>query len=297
MLMTRREHFSRLQRYYSGSRYGYNLLLWGSKHFGYHPGGQRISERHAQLRMQHLVAEKLKLGAGMDVLDAGCGQGVVATYIATTFGCKVSGITAVPFEVHAARKLANAGGVSAQTRFTLMDYSRLDFRPESFDAICTLETLSHAPNIDAVLRGFLRVLRPGGRIALFEYSLAPDKAFSEREMDILNTVIYATAMAGLKEFRHDQFGDKLERVGFVDVTTEEITESIKPSLRRLYRFAILPYIVVRALHLQRSCPNVTAAIELAKMVQKGLIKYNIYIGNKPNSAPNDSANRGILAGD
>jgi cyclopropane fatty-acyl-phospholipid synthase-like methyltransferase len=75
--MNEREHFERVVKYYEHSKLGYDTLLWGSKHFGFHPKGKKISEREAQLLMQDLIGEKLHLSDSMKVLDAGCGQGVV----------------------------------------------------------------------------------------------------------------------------------------------------------------------------------------------------------------------------
>ncbi|PKL72590.1 hypothetical protein CVV26_01095 [Candidatus Kuenenbacteria bacterium HGW-Kuenenbacteria-1] len=48
-------------------------------------------------------------------------------------------------------------------------------------------------------------MKPGGKIALFEYTLAPNEKFSKLEMKMLDLVIEGSAMMGLKDFRHDQF--------------------------------------------------------------------------------------------
>ena len=83
--MNEKEHLNRLIDYYKKSRTGYNIALWGSKHFGFYPKGRKVAEKEAQTLMQDMVAEKLGLSSENVVLDAGCGQGVVSTFLAKKF--------------------------------------------------------------------------------------------------------------------------------------------------------------------------------------------------------------------
>lgn len=278
---TEAPHFRRLRSYYDRSRRGYNLFLWGAKHFGYYPLDADVSEREAQDHMHDVLASKLGLDAETCVLDAGCGQGVVATYLAKHYGCSLRGIDVVPFEIGEARRLAEEAQVADRVQFELMDYSNMSFDAGTFDALFTLETLSHSPDPIHTLREFCRVLRPQGRLALFEYSLAVDEEFTPREMRMLDIVTHGSAMEGLKAFRHECFHRSVEAAGFIDVKTEDITEHVKPSLERLRRYARIPYIPVRLLRLQKFCPNVTAAIEFHRLAQRALLRYNIYTGRKP----------------
>src|SRR3989338_10606230 len=174
-------------RYYTNpeTKLGFDYVLWGSKHFGFYPTGKAdISEKEAQILHQDLVAKNLDIKENKIVLDGGCGQGVVSTYLAKKYGPKIFGITLVPFEVERAKERAKNLNVQKKTKYQVMDYSATNFPDNYFDAIYTTETLSHSPNIRKTLREFFRVLKPGGKIALFEYTLAPDKAFSQWEREI-----------------------------------------------------------------------------------------------------------------
>jgi len=274
------DHHRRVREYYRQSKRGYNLLLWGSKHFGFYPKEGRVSEKQAQLLMQDLIGDQLHLSQSMRVLDAGCGQGVVATYLTKKFGCAVDGITIVPFEVEAARDLAQKQSVSDKVKFHLMDYSSMTFTNDSFDAIYTIESLSHTIDIGKTLSEFYRVLKTGGRIALFEYTIADDKLFTSDEIEILNNVIADTAMDGLKQFRHDAFGSVIEEAGFVNVRVQDISWNVEPSLRRLRRYALIPYLLLKLCGAERGHPNRTAAVEFHKMGKKGLLRYNIFTADK-----------------
>lgn len=279
--MDTKEHFERLNRYYWQSERGYDVILGGSKHFGYYPKNKLVSEKKAQILMHILVAKKLTLSSKDLVLDAGCGQGVVSTFLARKYGCNIEGITVVPFEIQKATLLAQTLNVSTKVNYSLMDYSCMKFDNNHFNSIYTTETLSHSTDIKKTLQEFFRVLKKGGIIALFEYTIAEDKDFSKSELKILSKVAKGSAMDGLKDFRHDQFQKVLFEVGFTNVTVENISENVLPSLARLRRFAIIPYyLLVKPFGLQEKFPNVSAAVEFYKTAKKGLIRYNIFTATK-----------------
>lgn len=263
------------------TKFGFDYVLWGSKHFGFYPTGKAdISEKEAQILHQDLVAKNLGLKEGQSILDAGCGQGVVSTYLAKKYGAKICGIAIVPFEVKRAKARAKKEGVSDNTHYQVMDYSATTFPDNHFDSIYTTETLSHSPDIQKTLKELFRVLKPGGKIALFEYTLAPDEEFSPWEKKMLDVVIEGSAMMGLKDFRHGQFVEVIKKAGFKNVQEQDITKNIRPSFYRLYKLSVWPYKFIKLLNLQKLFPNTTAGYEYYKMVDKGLIRYCIFTGTK-----------------
>ena len=278
--MDEAEHFQRLNRYFSSSRLGCDTILWGAKHFGYYPKNKRISEREAQNLMHDLIGKKLNLKKSMRVLDAGCGQGVVSTYLARKFGCRIEGITIVNFEIGIANKLAEEIGVSDKVNYSFMDYSNMEFENNTFDAIYTIETLCHSTDIKKTLKEFYRVLRKGGRIGLFEYRVADDDKFSNYEISLINKIMDATAAPSLMKLKFTNFKKMIEETGFKNVKEEDITENFVPSLNRLRKFALVPYFFAKLFRLQKYFPNLTIAVEAYGGVQKGLIKYVILTTRK-----------------
>lgn len=276
------EHIRRINSYYRMSERGYELFLWGSKHFGYYPDNAKISERQAQENLQDLVAEKLELTTADHILDAGCGQGVVAIHLTKKYGCRVYGIDTLDFEIPKAQKRAKAQDVAARTSFEQMDYSATSFPNDHFDCVYTTETLSHSADLRKTIAELFRVLKPGGRAAFFEYSIAPDADLSPREQLMLERIIRGSAMVALPDFRHGAFDGIMQDAGFDFVCTEDISRNIMPSLARLRRYALLPYYLFTApLGRQEQRPNDASAVEIHKMAKKGLVRYNIHTARKP----------------
>lgn len=99
------------------------------------------------------VVDWLAPCAGEAILDLGCGDGVLTAAIATS-GAKVTGIDSVAAMVEAARAL----GVDAR----VLDAHALPFT-EAFDAVFSNAALHWMRDLDAVVAGVGRALKPGGR--------------------------------------------------------------------------------------------------------------------------------------
>lgn len=156
------------------SRLAYRLLLGGTKHFGYYPEGAcRLSMAAAMRRMEDKLGEALALPPGSRVLDAGCGEGDVAIRLRTRFGLEVDGVDLLQPNLRRARAKVARLGLAGSLRFHRLNYGDLPFGDRSFDGAYTMETLVHAFDHRQALRELGRVLKPGGALALFEYSVPP----------------------------------------------------------------------------------------------------------------------------
>ncbi len=276
------EHHKKVIEYFKKSKLGYDVVLWGAKHFGFYPRAKKdISEKKAQELMHDLLAKNLDIKKNQLILDAGCGQGIVSTYLARKYGCKITGITIVPFEIEKADELAKKLRVEDKTEYHLMDYSNTNFQDNQFDAIYTMESFVHTPNIKRTLHEFFRILKPGGRLAMFEYTMADDEAFTESERKIFNMVMEIGAITALKNMRHDSFPETLKGTGFKSVKEQDISRNAGPSFRRLHRLSIIPYFFIKLFGLQRKFINVTTGYEAYKMAKKGLFRYCIFTARKP----------------
>lgn len=276
------EHHRKVVSYFKESRLGYDLVLGGVKHFGYYPDGiNNITEKKAQILMQELLAENLDIKKNQLILDAGCGQGFVSTYLAGKYGCRIKGITIVPFEVKKAKKLAERFGLSHSVEYSIMDYSNTSFNDNEFDAIYTMESFVHSPDAYSTLRELLRILKPGGKLVMFEYTISEDSEFTDYERKMTGIIISRSAMESLKSMKHDSFAKLLKSAGFESVSQQDISKHMLHSLGKLSKLAKVPYFFINLINLNESFINVTAAAEIYKVAQKGLFKYNIFIAKKP----------------
>jgi SAM-dependent methyltransferase len=131
--------------------------LTGFDHF--HTGGALATERMAGL---------LAPGAGDTVLDAGSGLGGPARYLADRFGCRVIGIDLTPVFVDVGRLLNARTGLDERVDLRVGDITDLDLPDASVDAVWTQHVAMNIADRPALYREIRRVLRPGGRFALFD---------------------------------------------------------------------------------------------------------------------------------
>lgn len=109
----------------------------------------------------------LAVGAGQHLLEVACGSGGPARYVARTTGCRVTGIDSNEQGVATAVRMAAEAGEADRVTFRVADAAaELPFPADAFDALLCIDAMNHFPDRPAVLRGWRRVLRPGGR-ALF----------------------------------------------------------------------------------------------------------------------------------
>jgi cyclopropane fatty-acyl-phospholipid synthase-like methyltransferase len=92
---------------------------------------------------KYLVA-KASIDQSKKVLDAGCGVGGGAIYIAKHTGATVVGITISPEQIIEAKKNARKAKVDHLTKFTLEDYTKTGFADNSFDVVFAIESVCYA---------------------------------------------------------------------------------------------------------------------------------------------------------
>lgn len=262
------------------SRLGYTFLTWDTKHFGYYPSKKsNISEKKAQQLTIDLLAEKLDLKKSDIILDAGYGRGTVACYLAQKYKANITGIDIVDFELKMARERAKKLNLK-DVNFFLKDYSNTKFKNNYFDKIFTLEAIVHSPNLSKTLKELMRILKPNGRLVIFEYSRSRPEEFSEWEEKMLKIINKGSAMVALQTMYHDTMTKELKKLGYKIISDEDITVHVIPSMERFYRYAKLPYKFIKFFHFQKYFVNTTSGIEFYNMVRKGLIRYRIFVAEK-----------------
>ncbi|MDX2169356.1 MAG: class I SAM-dependent methyltransferase [Deltaproteobacteria bacterium] len=115
-----------------------------------------LDAQHARL------AAALRLPAGARLLDLGCGVGHLLHWLARHGAA--AALHGTDLSLNSLRA-ARAGGVAG---LCAGDAAALPYRDASFDAVVCNGAAHHLPDLPAALRELRRVLRPGGRLVLFE---------------------------------------------------------------------------------------------------------------------------------
>ena len=162
-------------------------------------------------RMTDAVTEPAAVGKDDRVLDAGCGYGRTALYLAGKYGCKVTGVNIDPRQIELAREKAAAEGLAEQVEFLPMNCSHpLTFGSETFDVVVNMESACYYSNRDLFLREVGRVLRPGGRFVTEDY-MAADELSAENYRKFVEPFCRAWALHSLES--EASYTRKLKEVG------------------------------------------------------------------------------------
>ena len=173
------------------------------------------------------MADLLDPGPTDVVLDAGCGLGGPARYLADRFGCHVIGIDLTPEFVAIGQLLNQRTGVGDLVDVRVGDITTMDLPDASVDHCWTQHVAMNIADRDGLYREIRRVLRPGGRFALFD-------VIDGGGGELILPVPWATKPEHSHLVTRDGLRTLLEAAGFrVDVwddPTEEMVEVLRAML-------------------------------------------------------------------
>src|SRR5437588_8503425 len=144
--LSRLPDLPRIRDYYDQTWLDYRMLWLNPQnraiHFGY---WDEHTHSHAEslLNMNRVLASHLGIRSGQRILDAGCGVGGSAIWLAKTYDVEVVGITPVAGQVARARHYAQEHRVADRVSFEQQDYTHTTFSDASFDVVWAMESLCH----------------------------------------------------------------------------------------------------------------------------------------------------------
>jgi ubiquinone/menaquinone biosynthesis C-methylase UbiE len=127
--------------------------------------GHSIRTPGERAAWDRILALVLEARPGLDALDVGCGTGFLALELAA-HGHQVVGVDFAPAMIEEARRKAAARDLSV--RFEEADAEQLPFAPRRFDLVISRHVLWTLPHPEAAIDEWIRVLRPGGRLAVVD---------------------------------------------------------------------------------------------------------------------------------
>lgn len=260
--------------------------IWGShRHGGMHVGLRGGGRGHDEsvLHTNRVLADAADVEEGDVVLDAGCGVGGSALWLARHRRARVHGVTLVPSQAAFARKAVSAARLSHLVSFEVADYLETGWPDESFDVAWGLESVCYAPDKAAFLAEAFRLLRPGGRLVV------ADGFLTRPTRDAAETRLVQAWCEGWAVPYVATIGDFLadaEAAGFEGVRAVDMTDATLASSRRMYAVGVIAYGPARLLELcglghPVRTGSVRAAVLQRRVRRIGLGMYALVTAVKP----------------
>ena len=136
----------------------------------YDRGNRTLSLLIDQIWRRRTVSA-LGIRDGQDVLDIATGTADMAIEAARQANCRVAGIDLSEEMLHVAMKKKAQSANPGRCLFLQGDGTRTPFRDDSFHHAMISFGIRNVQDMDSLFRETLRVLKPGGRFAILEFSL------------------------------------------------------------------------------------------------------------------------------
>jgi MPBQ/MSBQ methyltransferase len=268
--------------------------LWGEHvHLGHY--GTPPTQRDFRAAKENFVHELVRwsgfdrLPAGSRVLDVGCGIGGSARILARDYGFEVLGISISPAQIARARELTPHS--LAGCRFAVMDALAMDLPDGSpdqgFDAVWSVEASPHMPDKQRFVDEMLRVLRPGGLLAVADWNRrdSSDGPMSPREQWVMRQLLdqwahpeFASILSLKRDLERSPWarGLEVETDDWTAATLPSWLDSILEGFRRPEAvFGLGPRAVLQGL---RETPTL---LLMGWAFRTGLMQFGVFRGRTP----------------
>lgn len=183
-----------------------------------------IAERgEAMQYVNSRVLQEMEEIDAQRVLDLGCGVGGSILYLASRRAGKYTGVTLSPVQAQMAQEVLGQLE-SSETTVQVGDFSDNSFWQgvaEPVDLAFSIEAMVHVSDLEGILEGAARALRPGGRLVVMDDFLAEREPASPREWRWLREFQEGWRAAGLR--RLSLLRQKARSYGFEPVREENFT--------------------------------------------------------------------------
>ncbi len=273
-----------IQKYYDYTVPFYKLFYHGNTnavHYGFWESSVK-NHQEALLNVNKFLAETVGIKSDDAILDAGCGIGGSAIWLAKNYNVKVVGITISEKQLEEAKNLSLENNVDLATNFYKRDFLKSGFDNESFSVVWAIESVCHADDKKDFLKEAYRLLKNGGRLVV-------DDGFLLRQpKDKLEEKYYSEFLEGMalpNLALGTEFKKSLEEVGFKNIKIYDKVNETLPSAKKLYKMCLIAYPIswlTGKLHITPSLltKNNLAGIAQYKIIKSGLAAHSVFYAEK-----------------
>lgn len=171
----------------------------------FHIGGRQASEE---------FISQLELSADDHTLDVGCGIGGTSRFVASRFGCRVTGIDLTPEFISTGQSLCDWVGLSGQVKLHQGDAAAMPFADESFDAAFMLHVGMNIANKAGLFREVYRLIKSGSMFGVYDVMQTSDEelTYPVPWSSVPDTSVLAT---------QEQYMEALDLAGFDIIKTRD----------------------------------------------------------------------------
>ncbi len=176
-----------------------------------HPGGLELTAR---------LAEVAQIKPDSRVLDIASGRGTTACFLSQRLDCRVIGIDLSLVSASLAGKKAQKEGVARKVRFAAADAEYLPFADASFDVVISECAFSLLPDKNIGANEIVRVLKPGGRLAITDVVLQ-----APLSPELKTQVLFDSCFSGAETL--EGYREIFDRAGLVEDFYEDHSRELK----------------------------------------------------------------------
>jgi len=221
------------------------------------------------------------------VLDAGCGVGTTACYLAKKYGCRVIGIDILERMIKWSKQKAKKEGLEDRVEFRIANAQNLPFEDALFDVVIGEAVNAFVEDKQKAMREYVRVTKPGGFVGLHEATwlkTSPPKEVLE-SFAKLHKLLYDVGLEGygkwVNEFSADGWKNLLQSAGLKDIVVR--TYKTNPKNDIIDRIKLIgPWRILKTYFIYFTNPEyraLTKKVVLPKIATE-YYGYGTYVGKK-----------------